>query len=52
MEENPDIKSKLLKGIKAGLSTVFRIVLGILIAIQINAWNGESKRVHFLKKKY
>lgn len=50
MEQNEDTKSKILTTLKTGVTTIARIVLGILIAIQINAWNGERKRVNFEKE--
>ena len=50
MEAEKTTSEKVFNALKTGVLTVARIVLGILIAIQINAWNGERKRVNFEKE--
>lgn len=47
MEQKSEIKGQIIKQLNTGFAVIARIVLGILIAIQINSWNGERKRVNF-----
>ena len=50
MEQNVNWKGRLVVQLKTGISVIGRIVLGILIAMQINSWNEERKRVDFEKE--